>query len=388
MGFAEDGRDARGEGAALHGRQQLALVEARGVVAGEPVVGLAQQVVAHLAPVHEVEGLRVGPEAEDFAHVDFAGHVPVVRQALEPPAAPVVAQHAEHLGAQPGLDGGDGFRRAVVVREAGDVVVEVGGFRRAATEGVDLRAGEAVEGVELHGRERGAHVHELLRRRVEFPALVVGADDEDAHVEARGGFDGGPVEVVDEIPVDVEVGELAGVDGVEDDVGGGVGAEADVAAAALALELARGFEAAAFAEGPVEVLAVVDAVEGEEVHVVEPQILHGLVEGAEEFLGRGEGGDLGLDDEFVALDLREHPAELHLAGAVAARGLDVVNAELEGAVDGGFEVSLAVLGHLAGWHVLPLVLVAHAAAGEDGHLQLSLSEAAVFHARSLAGCAA
>lgn len=220
---------------------------------------------------------------------------------------------------------------------------------------------------------------------VEFAALVVGADDEDAHVEARGGFDGGPVEVVDEIPVDVEVGELAGVDGVEDDVGGGVGAEAEVAAAAFALELARGFEAAAFAQRPVEVLAIVDAVEGEQVHVVEPQILHGLVEGAEEFLGRGEGGDLGLDDEFVALDLREHPAELHLAGAVAARGLDVVDAECEGAVDSGFEVGLAVLGDFAGRHVLPLVLVAHAAAGEDGHLQLGLAEATVFHARSLAG---
>jgi len=56
--------------------------------------------------------------------------------------------------------------------------------------------------------------------------------------------------------VDVEVGELAGVDGVEDDVGGGVGAEADVAAATFALEAAGGFEAAAFAERPVEELAV------------------------------------------------------------------------------------------------------------------------------------
>ena len=75
VGFAEDFRNARGEGAALHGRQQLALGEARGVVAGEPVVGLAWQVVAHPAPVHEVEGLGVGPEAEDFAHVDLAGRV-------------------------------------------------------------------------------------------------------------------------------------------------------------------------------------------------------------------------------------------------------------------------------------------------------------------------
>ena len=48
--------------------------------------------------------------AEDFAHVDFAGHVVVVRQGLGPAAAPVVAQHAEHLGAQPSLDGRDGFR--------------------------------------------------------------------------------------------------------------------------------------------------------------------------------------------------------------------------------------------------------------------------------------
>ena len=41
---------------------------------GKPMVGLAEQVVAHLAPADEVEGFRVGPQAQDFRDVDLAGH--------------------------------------------------------------------------------------------------------------------------------------------------------------------------------------------------------------------------------------------------------------------------------------------------------------------------
>src|SRR5205814_42400 len=65
--------------------------------------------------------------------------------------------------------------------------------------------------------------------------------------------------------------------------------------------------------------------------------------------------------------------------AVAAGGLDVVDAEFQGAEDGGLEVALA--GFLDGLRidVAPGLLVAHAAAGEDGHLEIGASEPAILH---------
>ena len=56
----------------------------------------------------------------------------------------------------------------------------------------------------------------------------------------------------------------------------------------------------------------------------------------------GLGADFGLDDDLVAGQRREDAAQLHLRRAVAARGLDVVDAQFEGAVDGGFEVRLVL----------------------------------------------
>ena len=86
-----------------------------------------------------------------------------------------------------------------------------------------------------------------MRRFVELAAFVVRADDEHAHVARAGRLDRRPVQVVDEIPVQVDVIELAAVDRLEDDVGGGVGGEAEEADAALLLELARRGHAAVLA---------------------------------------------------------------------------------------------------------------------------------------------
>src|SRR5579863_3430090 len=127
---------------------------------------------------------------------------------------------------------------------------------------------EAVKVVENHGREGRAEFDEFGRRFVEFAAFVVGADDEDAHVAFAGGGYGGPVQVVDEIPVEIDVIEFAGGNGVENDIGGGVRGEADETDATIALELASRGEAAVFADGKIEEVAIVDAMQGEEVHVV------------------------------------------------------------------------------------------------------------------------
>ena len=98
-----------------------------------------------------------------------------------------------------------------------------------------FRPGEAIEVIENHRRERRAKIHEFLRRFIKFSALVIRADDEDAHVALAGRLNGGPVQVIDEIPMDVDVIELIAVDGIQDDVGGGVSGETEETNAAFLL---------------------------------------------------------------------------------------------------------------------------------------------------------
>ena len=148
VGFAEDGGDAGGEGGFLEDGEELGVFDVGGVGAGEPVVGLAEEVVAHFGPVGEVEGFGVGPEAEDFGDVDLAGDIHVVGNAVVPVVAPVLAEGLAHGVAEAGFDGGDGGGGVVVVVEGADVFVKVGGTGGAAGKGVDFGAVEAVEVVE------------------------------------------------------------------------------------------------------------------------------------------------------------------------------------------------------------------------------------------------
>ena len=259
------------------------------------------------------------------------------------------------------------------------MIVEIARTRGTTTERMHLRPRQTIEAVKLHRRERRAQGGEFGRRCVQFAALVVGADDEHAHVVLGGGFDGGPVEVVHEVPVDIEIIKGIAAHGFENDVGGGVGGEADVAHAAFALKLPRRFDAAAFAQAPVQQLPVVDAVHREQVHVVQLQKAHGFIERVDEFARGGEGRDLRLHDQLFARQFGQHPAQLHLAGAIAARSFNVVDAQLECAMDRGLQIRLTVGGHFPGIDVLPLVLIAHAAAGDHGHLQFSAAKSSVLH---------
>ncbi len=92
--------------------------------------------------------------------------------------------------------------------ESFEVLLEVFRPGSTAAQGVHLRAGQDVQHVELQRRQGGAEAPELLRGLVELPALVVGADDEHAKVEALGRLDGGPVEVVDEMAIPLQFQKL------------------------------------------------------------------------------------------------------------------------------------------------------------------------------------
>ena len=115
MRLLEDFWNPRGKWTLGDRFRQLRPVQLRHVFAGEPVVGLAEQVVAHLSPVHEVEAFCIRPQAQDFHHVHLAGHIHEVRQTFVPAGAPIGSEHAVHLGAQARFDGRDDFRRVGVV---------------------------------------------------------------------------------------------------------------------------------------------------------------------------------------------------------------------------------------------------------------------------------
>ena len=82
-----------------------------------------------------------------------------------------------------------------------NVLVEISRLGRAATERMYLRSVQAVQRVELHRRERPAKFGELRRRRVQFATLVVGADDEHAHIASGSRIDARPVQVIDKVPM-------------------------------------------------------------------------------------------------------------------------------------------------------------------------------------------
>ena len=73
--------------------------------------------------------------------------------------------------------------------------------------------------------------------------------------------------------MNVQVIEFTAVHHLENDVGGRVCGEADVANETAALQLARGGQAAVLLQRPFKKLPVVDAVQREEVNVVKPQVV-------------------------------------------------------------------------------------------------------------------
>ena len=61
MGFLKDSWNPFGKGAVAEYALNRLHIQLGNMFAGEPVIGLAEEVVAHFAPVHEVEALGVSP---------------------------------------------------------------------------------------------------------------------------------------------------------------------------------------------------------------------------------------------------------------------------------------------------------------------------------------
>ena len=261
MGLAQDLGDYIGMGAVLEGLAHFAFVdlgELVGLVAGEPVAAVAEQVVAHLAVFEHVEGKGEIAQAQDPRDVDAAGGLVPFGQADVPGGRPFDAEDALHLFVKAALDGLDEFGGLVEFVDGFHVDIEILGSGDAATQRMDLGAGEAEQAVEHHGVQRGGEPLELGAGLEQQAAFFVRADDVDAHVALVGLEDGGPVALEDIEPVEVDGLEGVGLDGLDDDVVGSVCGEAEVADAALALPGQGLIEAP---HRVLETLLVVDPVE-------------------------------------------------------------------------------------------------------------------------------
>ena len=98
------------------------------------------------------------------------------------------------------------------------MLVEVAWLSRAATERMHLRTVQTVQRVELHRRKWLAEPYQLWWWRVKFTPLVVGTDDEHTHVAPGSRLDARPIQVIDEVPVQVHVLECVAFDRLSDNM--------------------------------------------------------------------------------------------------------------------------------------------------------------------------
>src|SRR4051812_11707008 len=105
-----------------------------------------------------------------------------MREIFRPMGAPILAKNAFHLRSQPGLDRADGLGGGFVKFQRLNMLIEVTGAGRTATERMHFGMGQTIKVVELHRGQRRTKLLQLRRWLIEFSTLVVWADYKNAHV--------------------------------------------------------------------------------------------------------------------------------------------------------------------------------------------------------------
>ena len=122
---------------------------------GEPVTGVPKEVVAHLAIVEHLIGPGQIPKAQDDGDIDFARRVFPSGDTVLPGLGPFLAKFIGHCLFKPLDDGLQNFFRVFDQRKRIQMLVEIGGLRRADAERMNFRTAQAEQIVEpdrLHPR--------------------------------------------------------------------------------------------------------------------------------------------------------------------------------------------------------------------------------------------
>src|SRR5688500_2289927 len=96
--------------------------------------------------------------------------------------------------------------------------IEISWTRSAAAQGVHFGTVQTIKIIELHGAQWATQLHQFSGRIVKLSPFVIGADDEYSHVSLARCLNGLPIQIVYEIPMDVEVFEAITLDRFENDV--------------------------------------------------------------------------------------------------------------------------------------------------------------------------
>ena len=97
VGFFEQFWDACAMGRAREAFEQIEAIQFIGLVSGEPVVAVSEEVVAHFAVFEHVECEGEISQAKNPRDIDLAGCVFPVGKALFPCINPFPAEHAIHF---------------------------------------------------------------------------------------------------------------------------------------------------------------------------------------------------------------------------------------------------------------------------------------------------
>ncbi len=101
-----------------------------------------------------------------------------------------------------------------------------------------------------------------------------------------------------------------------------------------------------------------------------------------EFSRIGRRLDLCLHHKFFTGKSGKYQSQLPLAGAVAPRGLNVIDPQFDRAANRSLQIRLILGGDVRQRYVLPFMLIAHAATGKNRDLNFGASKSSVKHGHS------
>ena len=186
--------------------------------------------------------------------------------------------------------------------------------------------------VERHWRKWRAGFGERRRWCLQLAALVVRANDKDAHVKLSRSFHNVTEALIKIVIVQIDGLELVGIDQLHHALWIAMGREPKVPHDAFGHQLAHIAEAAAIAHRGPNRLEIARPVEVEIVQIVDPKQLHGLLEVTLEVVDLRGRSNLRCDIQFFARHLLENTFERFanpfLGVAIAAGGFKMVHAQL------------------------------------------------------------
>ena len=169
------------------------------------MAALTQKVVTHFGVVDQVVGNSQIVQTQNLAEVGLLRALAPVGDPSVPVCAPlgrvgVIPESCEFF-----LDGGEEGGGLIELGQRAKVFIEVSRPRSTDGQGVNPRVPQAEEGVEFHRAQRGGGLGQFGGRLVEHSALVIWANDKDAHIVLFCRGERGGMLLKNKVPVQVDV---------------------------------------------------------------------------------------------------------------------------------------------------------------------------------------